>query len=116
MGGKMTPSAVLVIKEGHTRIINIKNQDGLTKLIDLVPDIDTGSIQMKDRIHVEKALKADRLQFADHIMIDPDYDGTFESRYIFNTGADSFSFISGGNFAAVVVDRFGREYPAEIIG
>ena len=49
-------------------------------------------------------------------LICSDYDGTFESRYIFDTGADSFSFISGGNFAAVVVDRFGREYPAEIIG
>ena len=71
---------------------------------------------MKDRVHVEKAMKADRLQFADHVMIDPDYDGTFESRYIFDAASDSISFISGGNFAAIVVDRFGREYPAEIIG
>jgi hypothetical protein len=80
-----------------------------------MPEIDTGSIQMKDRIHVEKALKADRLQFADHIMIDPDYNGAFESRYIFDAAGDSISFISGGNFAAIVVDRFGREYPAEIV-
>ena len=85
------------------------------RLRDFVPDIDTGSIQMKDRGYVEKALKADRLQFADHVMIDPDYDGTFESRYIFDAAADSISFISGGNFAAIVVDRFGREYPAEIV-
>lgn len=85
------------------------------RLKDLVPDIDIGSIQMKDRVHVEEALKADRLQFADHIMIDPDYDGTFDSRYIFDAASDSISFISGGKFAAIVVDRFGREYPAEII-
>jgi hypothetical protein len=84
------------------------------RLKDFVPDIDTGSIQMKDRRFVEEALRADRIQFADHVMIDPDYDGTFESKYIFDAGADSISFISGGNFAAVVVDRFGREYPAEI--
>ena len=48
-------------------------------------------------------------------MIDPDYNGTFESRYIFDAASDSISFISGGNFAVIVVDRFGREYPAEII-
>ena len=86
------------------------------RLRDFVPDIDTGSIQMKDRGYVENALKADRLQFADHIMIDPDYDGTFESRYIFDAASDNISFISDGNFAAIVVDRFGREYPAEVIG
>jgi hypothetical protein len=84
------------------------------RLRDLMPDIDTGSIQMKDRGYVEEALKSDRLQFADHVMIDPDYDGSFESRYIFDA-ADSISFISDGSFAAVVVDKFGREYPAEII-
>ena len=94
-------------------------EDGRTlykcRLRDLVPDIDTGSIQMKDRAHIEEALRSDRLQFADHVMIDPDYDGTFESRYIFDAASDSISFISGGNFAAIVVDSFGREYPAEII-
>ncbi len=39
MGGKMSPTAVLVIKNGNTRLINIRNQDGVTKLLDLVPDI-----------------------------------------------------------------------------
>lgn len=85
------------------------------RLRDFVPDVDTGSIQMKDRVYVEEALKADRLQFADHVMIDPDYNGSFESRYIFDAAEDSMSFISDGNFAAVVVDRFGKEYPAEVI-
>ena len=37
--GKMTPSAVLVIKDGHTKLVNIKNQDTVTKLLDMVPDI-----------------------------------------------------------------------------
>lgn len=94
-------------------------EDGRTlykcRLKDLLPEIDTGSIQMKDRGYVEEALRADRLQFADHVMIDPDFNGTFDSRYIFDAAEDSMSFISDGNFAAVVVDRFGREYPAEII-
>ncbi|SCP95071.1 GerW family sporulation protein [Anaerobium acetethylicum] len=38
MGGKITPSAVLVIQNGTTKLVNIKNQDGLTKILDLVPD------------------------------------------------------------------------------
>lgn len=39
LGAKISPSAVLVIKDGHTRLVNIKNQDSLTKIIDMVPDI-----------------------------------------------------------------------------
>ncbi len=38
MGGKITPSAVLVIQNGTTKLVNIKNQDGMTKLLDMVPD------------------------------------------------------------------------------
>lgn len=38
MGGKITPSAVLVIQNGTTKLVNIKNQDGVTKLLDMVPD------------------------------------------------------------------------------
>lgn len=38
MTGKMTPCAVLVIQNGSTRLVNIKNQDGLTKILDMVPD------------------------------------------------------------------------------
>lgn len=39
IGGKMTPSAVLVIKDGQTKLVNVKNQDTVTKIIDMVPDI-----------------------------------------------------------------------------
>ena len=38
MGGKVSPSAVLVISGGVTKLVNIKNQDGLTKILDMVPD------------------------------------------------------------------------------
>ena len=31
--GKMTPSAVLVIKNGATKLVNVKNQDTMTKII-----------------------------------------------------------------------------------
>ena len=39
MGGKMTPSAVLVIKDGSTKLVNIKQQDAVTKVLDMVPDL-----------------------------------------------------------------------------
>lgn len=38
MGGKLMPCAVLVIQNGTTKLVNIKNQDGLTKVLDMVPD------------------------------------------------------------------------------
>ena len=38
-GAKMSPSAVLVIKDGTTKLVNIKNQDAVTKILDLVPDV-----------------------------------------------------------------------------
>ncbi len=37
--GKMTPSAVLVIKNGVTKLVNVKNQDTMTKILDMIPDI-----------------------------------------------------------------------------
>lgn len=39
MGGKMTPSAVLVISNGTTKMVSVKNQDSINKLIDMVPDL-----------------------------------------------------------------------------
>ena len=39
LGGKMTPSAVLVIKDGAVKLVNIKNQDAITKVLDMIPDI-----------------------------------------------------------------------------
>lgn len=39
MGGKISPSAVIVIQDGKTKLVNIKNQDTITKILDLVPDV-----------------------------------------------------------------------------
>ncbi len=38
MGGKINPSAVLVIQNGVTKLVNVKNQDSVTKILDMVPD------------------------------------------------------------------------------
>lgn len=39
MSAKISPSAVLVIQNGMTRLVNIKHQDAVTKIIDVVPDL-----------------------------------------------------------------------------
>lgn len=39
LGGKMSPNAVLVIQDGKTKLVNIKNQDTLTKVLDMVPEL-----------------------------------------------------------------------------
>ncbi|MBQ0001660.1 MAG: GerW family sporulation protein [Clostridiales bacterium] len=38
MTGKINPCAVLVVQNGNARLVNVKNQDGLTKVLDMVPD------------------------------------------------------------------------------
>ena len=37
--GKMSPSAVLVISNGTTRLVNVKNTDNLSRALDLIPEI-----------------------------------------------------------------------------
>ena len=48
MGGKIMPSAVLVIQNGTTKLVNIKNQDGVTKILDMVPDFVNRFTSKKD--------------------------------------------------------------------
>ena len=39
MGANIKPSAVLVITDGNVQLVNIKHQDSVNKLIDLIPSI-----------------------------------------------------------------------------
>lgn len=39
MSGKMSPSAVLLIRNGQAKLVNIKNQDGVSKILDMIPDL-----------------------------------------------------------------------------
>lgn len=64
LGGKITPSAVLVIQNGKTRLVNIKNQDTVTKILDLIPDVmDRVASRKEDKV-TEKELN-DMLDKAD---------------------------------------------------
>ena len=39
MGAKMTPSALLLLQNGSARVIRITNEDSVSKIIDMVPDV-----------------------------------------------------------------------------
>ncbi|MCR4791917.1 MAG: GerW family sporulation protein [Lachnospiraceae bacterium] len=39
MGGKVSPNAIIVIKDGTTRLLSVKNQDSITKIMDMVPEV-----------------------------------------------------------------------------
>lgn len=39
MGGKMSPSAVLVIQNGHAKMVSVKGEDTVSKILDMVPDV-----------------------------------------------------------------------------
>ncbi|MBR3601927.1 MAG: GerW family sporulation protein [Lachnospiraceae bacterium] len=56
VGGKMSPSAILVIQNGKTKLVNIKQQDGVTKILDMVPDlVDRFTHKNDDMISDEEA-------------------------------------------------------------
>lgn len=39
LGAKISPSAVIAISKGNVQLINIKNQDAISKLIDMAPGV-----------------------------------------------------------------------------
>ena len=57
MGGKMSPSAILVIQNGKTKLVNIKQQDGLTKILDMVPDLIDKFTHKKDDMISDEEVK-----------------------------------------------------------
>lgn len=38
MNAKISPSAVLIIQNGSTKLVNVKSQDAMSKVLDMVPD------------------------------------------------------------------------------
>lgn len=39
MSAKMSPAALLIIQNGTSRLVNVRNQDVFSKIIDLIPEI-----------------------------------------------------------------------------
>ena len=61
LGGKITPSSVVVLKDGHARLVNVKNQDTMTKILDMVPD-------MVDRFTKDKSEQQDMKEKVDSVI------------------------------------------------
>ena len=63
LGGKISPSAVLVISNGTTKLVNVKNQDSVTKILDMVPDFVNKftSGKKEEKIIVEEVDDADEI-------------------------------------------------------
>ena len=57
MSAKMSPSAILVIQNGVRKLVNIKHQDAVTKIIDMVPDFVNRFVGGKDDVITEEALE-----------------------------------------------------------
>ncbi len=39
LGAKMSPNSILLIENGRSKLINIKNQETVTKILDAIPEI-----------------------------------------------------------------------------
>ena len=56
VGGKISPSAVLVLQNGVTRMVSVKNQDSISKLLDMIPDfVDKFMKKVEEKRDPEKA-------------------------------------------------------------
>ena len=65
LSAKMSPSAILVIQNGMTKLVNIKHQDAMTKIIDMVPDFMNrfmGKDVSADAVAKAEEMKADLAQ------------------------------------------------------
>ena len=60
LGGKIQPSAMLIIKDGSTKLVNIRNASATGKILDMVPDLISKFTGKGDaKVSVEKAEDAD---------------------------------------------------------
>ena len=58
VGGKLGVSAVLVIKDGNARLISVKNQDTISKILDMVPEIvDKFTTKKEDKMTEEDVVE-----------------------------------------------------------
>jgi uncharacterized spore protein YtfJ len=38
LSSRITPTAILILQGGNTKLVNIKNQDAMTKILDMIPE------------------------------------------------------------------------------
>ena len=69
LGAKITPNAVIAIIDGNVQLINIKNQDAVNKLVDMVPGVvsklNFGSIFNKNAKEENEEVKFEEEMFVE---------------------------------------------------
>lgn len=73
MGGfsaKMSPTAVLIIRDGYTKVVNVRTQDTAGRLLDLLPEIMDKFRNKGTRVSDEEAV--DAAFPADDKIVDPE--------------------------------------------
>ena len=69
MSAKISPSAILVIQNGSTRLVNIKNQNTVNKMLDMVPDLVNrftgGKVNIGEEVSEEAVREARKMAAAD---------------------------------------------------
>jgi len=60
MRAKITPTAMLIIQDGRTKVVNIKNQDAISKILDMVPDL-INKVSNKSDVDKETTKKAETI-------------------------------------------------------
>lgn len=60
MGAKMSPAAVLVIQNGVTKLVNVRNQDVINKALDMVPDL-INRFTGKNEVSVDALAEAEKM-------------------------------------------------------
>lgn len=72
MSAKMSPSAILVIQNGSTRLVNIKNQNTVNKMLDMVPDIvnkfTAGKVNVGEQFSADAVKTAEGMAAADPVV------------------------------------------------
>lgn len=63
MSAKMSPVALLIIQDGKTRLVNVRNQDVFTRLLDLIPEaiekVRQGAVSEEAKAKAEALAEAD---------------------------------------------------------
>lgn len=60
MSAKLSPTAMLIIQDGRTKVVNVKNQDAISKILDMVPDL-INKITNKSDVDKEATKKAETM-------------------------------------------------------
>ena len=60
MSAKLSPTAMLIIQDGRTKVVNVKNQDAISKILDMVPDL-INKITNKSDVDKETTKKAETM-------------------------------------------------------